>query len=71
MRETESEIDLPTYEDLDRLFLYALVAMRELSSSVYPVINDPGEWVQEADLGEATMIRAWNRRLGKTMHALK
>lgn len=67
IREAQKEIDLPTYEDLDRLFVYAMVAIREFSRSVYPTVQDPKEWIAQGDIDQLTMLRALNRKLGKRM----
>lgn len=67
-REIKSkEIDLPTYEDLDRIFAYSMVAIRELSNSVYPTAQQPKEWIAQGQIDQSAMLRALNRKLGKRM----
>ncbi|WP_263740882.1 hypothetical protein [Defluviimonas sp. WL0050] len=64
-REATAELPLPIYEDVDRLALYSLVALRELSRSIYPMGSSPGEVYEKATRSVTAMIRAWNPRLGK------
>ena len=65
--EKSGELPTPIYEDIDRLFLYSMVALRELSRSIYPLNSTPEDWLREARHAETLMLKACDLPPGSSL----